>query len=153
MAARASNNKRIGAKEKHHSEFEKAAGIILLARNSGNIEETAKQLNIDKSTLHRWIAESETKKEALPILLEQAIKKMLDMMPDKWTGNSWAIAFGIMMDKWLLVNGQPTARTEQTTVISDLDQMNDKEKDAILTEAERIIREAISGRPDNQETS
>jgi len=153
MEKRASNNKRIGAKEKHHDEFERMAGVILLAKNGNDATKTAEQLGIHESTLFRWVAESESKKEAIPILLENAIRKLLEMMPDKWTGNTWAVAFGILMDKWLLVNGQPTQRTENTTMISELDNLSDKEKDSVLAEAERIIREAVSGRPDNHETS
>lgn len=144
--------KKVGTKEKHHDEFERMAGVILLAKNGNNAAKTAEQLGINESTLYRWVAESESKKETIPILLETAIRKILQMMPDKWTGNTWAIAFGILMDKWLLVNGQPTARTENTTVISDLDQMNEKEKDAILAEAERIIQQAIGSGTNSQET-
>lgn len=136
---------------KYHNEFEQAAGLILLAQNGNDYEATAKQIGVSIDTLLYWQKKSSDKKEALPILLEAAIKKMLDMMPDKWTGNSWAVAFGIMMDKWLLVNGQPTARTENTTLISDLDNLTEKEKDDVLIEAERIIREAIGSSPDNQE--
>ena len=135
---------------KYHSEYEQAAGLILLATNQNDYEATASQLGVSVDTLLYWQKKSSDKKEALPILLEQAIKRMLEMMPDKWTGNSWAIAFGIMMDKWLLVNGQPTARTEN--ILTDIDSMSEKEKDAVLTEASRIIQEAVSGRSDNQET-
>jgi hypothetical protein len=134
---------------KQHSEYEQAAGLILLATNGNDYEATAKQLGIHVDTLYKWQKNSSSKKEALPILLEEAIKKMLEMMPDKWTGNSWAIAFGIMMDKWLLVNGQPTARTE--TMFSEIDNLSETEKESVLAEAERIIRQANSGGPNSQE--
>jgi hypothetical protein len=136
---------------KYHSDFEKEAAMILLAKNQNDFAITAEQLGITERTLYEWQKLSFSKKEALPVLLEMAIKKMLDMMPDKWTGNSWAIAFGIMMDKWLLVNGQPTQRTEN--ILTDIDNMNEKEKDAILAEAERIIQSAVVSRgTDSQET-
>lgn len=137
--------------KKYHSEYEQAAGLILLATNQNDYEMTASQLGVSVDTLLYWQKKSSDKKAALPVLLEEAIKKMLDMMPDKWTGNAWAVAFGIMMDKWLLVNGQPTQRTESTTILSDIDNLSDNEKEDILAEAERIIRTATSRGPNNQE--
>lgn len=138
--------------QKYYSDFDRAAGVLLLATNKNDYAKTAQMLDVSEQTIRNWEKESLTKNVAIPVMLEMAIKKLLEMMPDKWTGNSWAVAFGIMMDKWLLVNGQPTARTEQTTLISDLDNLSDKEKDNVLAEAERIIREAISSGNHNQET-
>lgn len=137
--------------KKYHNEFEQAAGLILLAKNGNDYEATAKQLNVHVDTIYKWQKTSSSKKEALPILLEEAIKRMLELMPEKWTGNSWAIAFGIMMDKWLLINGQPTQRTEN--ILTDLENLSEAEKDNILAEANRIIATANSRGADNQETS
>lgn len=134
----------------YHSDFERAAGIILLGVNKQNYEKTAEMLGVSEQTIRNWEKESLTKNLAIPMMLEMTIKKLLEMMPTTWSGNSWAVAFGILMDKWLLVNGQPTQRTE--TFIGDLDNLSDREKEDVLREAERIINDAISGGTDNQRT-
>src|SRR3990172_5333460 len=89
--------------QKYHSDFERAAGVMLLAANNNNYETTAKQLNVTPETIHNWEKESLSKKEAIPVMLENALRKLLEMMPTTWSGNTWSIALGILMDKWLLV--------------------------------------------------
>ena len=64
---------------------------------------------------------------------------MLLVIPDSWSGTDWAIALGILMDKWLLLQGQPTNRTE--TIFTALEQMPDDELDEII----RQFEEAASG--------
>lgn len=128
----------------YHSDFERAAGVLLLATNKQNYVLTAEQLGVSEQTIRNWEKESLSKNVAIPVMLEMAIKKLLEMMPDKWSGNSWAVAFGIMMDKWLLVNGQPTQRTE--SILNNIEELPQEQKDAVLSEADRIIREAISRR-------
>ena len=134
----------------YHSDYERAAGVLLLATNKQDYAKTADMLNVSEQTIRNWEKESLSKNVAIPVMLEMAIKKLLEMMPDKWTGNSWAVAFGIMMDKWLLVNGQPTQRTE--TMFGDLDNLPEDEKDNIVREAERIISAAVSRSPNNSKT-
>lgn len=135
---------------KYYSDFERAAGVLLLATNKQNYTLTADMLGVSEQTIRNWEKESLSKNVAIPVMLEMAIKKLLEMMPDKWSGNSWAVAFGIMMDKWLLVNGQPTQRTE--TLFSELDNLPEEEKNNVVREAERIITDAISRRSDNSKT-
>lgn len=128
--------------QKYHSDFDRAAGVMLLARNKMDYQLTAEMVGVSVETIRNWEKESFAKNEAIPVMLENAIKKLLEMMPTKWTGNTWAIAFGILMDKWLLVNGQPTQRTESTLV--NLDELPEDQKDDVIAEAERIIAEGIS---------
>ena len=134
----------------YHNDFERAAGVLLLATNNQNYKLTADQLGVSESTIRNWEKESLTRNIALPFMLEMTLKKLLEMMPDIWTGNSWAVAFGILMDKWLLVNGQPTQRTE--SIFGEIDNLPQEEKDSIVREAERIISTAVSRRADNQKS-
>lgn len=126
----------------NHSDFEKAAGILLLSVNKNDYAKTAEMLGVSEQTIRDWEKLNLTKNLAIPVMLEIAIKKLLEMMPTTWTGNTWAVAFGILMDKWLLVNGQPTQRTE--SILSNIDELPQEQKDAVLAEAEAIIREAIA---------
>lgn len=136
--------------QKYFNDYERAAGVMLLSMNKNNYELTAEQIGVSEQTIRNWEKESLTKNIAIPVMLETAIKKLLEMMPDKWTGNTWAVAFGIMMDKWLLVNGQPTQRTE--TFSGSLENLDERQKENVLAEAERIIRQAAGGGPDSQST-
>lgn len=133
-----------GAKRgtKYHSDYEKAAGVLLLSINQNDYAKTAEMLGVTSVTIHNWEKETLSKKLAIPQMIEIAIHKLLENMPTTWTGNSWAVAFGIMMDKWLLVNGQPTERKE--SILANVDELPEDKKDAVIAEAERIIAEATS---------
>lgn len=126
----------------NHSDFEKAAGIMLLSVNKNDYAKTAEMLGVSEQTVRDWEKLNLTKNLAIPVMLEIAIKKLLEMMPTTWNGNSWAVAFGILMDKWLLVNGQPTERTEN--LVSGVNELPTDERDAVIREAESIIQRAIS---------
>lgn len=133
--------------QKYYSDFERAAGVLLLAVNQKDYKKTADMLGVSDTTIRNWEKESLTKKLEIPIMLELAIRKLLENMPDKWNGNAWAVAFGIMMDKWLLVNGQPTSRSE--SLFSSVENLPEEEKDAVIREAENIIRNAIAAKPNS----
>src|SRR5574339_706823 len=133
--------------QKYASDFDKAASVMLLAKNKQNYALTADMLGVSEQTIRNWEKESLTKNEAIPVILENTIKKLLEMMPTKWTGNTWAVAFGILMDKWLLVNGQPTQRTVTESIFTELENLDEEEQSGIIREAERIIKEAASRGP------
>lgn len=126
----------------NHSDYEKAAGVLLLATNKQDYKKTAEMLNVTEQTIRDWEKLNLTKNLAIPVMLEMAIKKLLEMMPDKWNGNSWAVALGILMDKWLLVHGQPTQRT--ASLLENVNDLSEEDKDEVLREAENIIRDAVS---------
>ena len=122
---------------KQYSDAERMEAIIRLAINKYDYEKTASQLGINERTLRRW--DKVVPKKGIPELLDRAIERMLLVIPDSWSGTDWAIALGILMDKWLLLQGQPTNRTE--TIFTALEQMPDDELDEII----RQFEEAASG--------
>lgn len=128
--------------QKYYNDFERAAGVLLLGINQKDYKKTADMLEVSEQTIRNWEKESLTKKIEIPIMLEMAIRKLLENMPEKWNGNSWAVAFGILMDKWLLVHGQPTERTEN--LVSGVNDLPTDERDAVIREAESIIQRAVS---------
>lgn len=120
-----------------YSDGEVAEALVRLAVNKYNFELTAQQTGISESTLKRW-AKNEPKK-SVHDLLNRAIERMLMVIPDKWDGNEWAIALGILIDKWLLMQGEPTSRTEAIT--RRFGGLTEDELDDVLAEANRILEE------------
>jgi hypothetical protein len=111
--------------------------LIRLAVNKYDYKKTAEQLLIPEMTLRRWESNKNVTKKGIPELLDRAIERMLMVIPDKWDGNSWAIALGILIDKWLLLQGEPTSRSE--SLIRGMQEVSQNDRDAIIQEAERIL--------------
>ena len=126
---------------KDYSDAEIAEALVKLAVNKYDFEKTAIDTKVSVRTLKRWATMSP--KKGIPDLLDRAIERMLMVIPDKWDGNSWAIALGILIDKWLLLQGEPTSRTE--SLIRGLKDVSPDDRNAIIQEAERILAEATSG--------
>jgi hypothetical protein len=78
-------------------------------------------------------------------LIERALSRLLVAIPAQMSGHEWSIAVGTLMDKWLLVQGQATARRESVSRL--LSGLSDDEYRAVIAEAERIIE---SARRDNE---
>jgi len=127
-----------------YTEAEKTKALTLLYANGYNYEKTAEITGITKMTLYNWEKEGGIQKKGIPEMLEDAIIAMLSMMPDKWNGNSWSVALGIMMDKYLLMRGEATSRSETvTTKIQGLaESMEPEMREQILAEATKIIENA-----------
>jgi len=115
-----------------YSDAFKTEVIIRLAVNKYNYQKTADQIGIPVRTIRNW--EKKFPKKGVGELLDRAIERMLLVIPDTWTGTDWAIALGILIDKWLLMQGQPTSRTE--TIFTALEQMPDDELDEIIRQFE-----------------
>ena len=126
---------------KQYSDAETAEAMVRLAVNKYDYEKTSQDTGVPVRTLKRW--SSMTPKKGVPDLLERAIQRMLMVIPDKWDGNSWAIALGILMDKWLLMNNKATSRTE--TIARRFSELSENELDDVLAEANRILEEAAGG--------
>tara|TARA_Y100000310_G_C20078403_1_gene532646 strand:- start:98 stop:502 length:405 start_codon:yes stop_codon:yes gene_type:complete len=118
-----------------YSDAEKAEALICLALNKHSYEKTAEQTGISDRSLRRF-AKTATK-NGVPQLLERAIERLLMLIPENLGGQDWAITLGILMDKWLLLQGLPTERTEG--ILRRIEEMHDTELDDVLTEAERIL--------------
>ena len=103
---------------KNYSDHEKAEAIIRLAVNKYDYKKTAEQSNISERTLRRW--DKVAIKKGVPDLLERAIQRL-----------------GILMDKWLLLQGEPTERTEN--LLKTFGALTDDERQAVIHEAQEII--------------
>ena len=124
-----------------YSDAEVTEALIKLAINKYDYDKTASDLGISVKSLRRW--DKNAPKKAVPELLERAIERLLMNIPANWKGEDWAIALGILMDKWLLVQGRATSRTE--TLLKSIQDLPENEYQDVLAEAERILAEANSG--------
>lgn len=124
-----------------YSDTEVAEAMIRLAVNKYDFDKTATDTGYPAQTLRRW--NKNVPKKGVGDLLERAIERMLMNIPTDWRGNDWAIAIGILMDKWLLMQGEPTSRTE--TIARDVENLNPTERDAVIADARAIIERARSG--------
>lgn len=127
-----------------YSDAEITEAMIRLAVNKYDYKLTASQLGISEKTLRRW--DKNVTKKGVPDLLDRAIERMLMVIPEKWNGQDWAIALGIMIDKWLLMQGEPTSRTE--TIARHFGNLSADELNDVLAEADRILEETASGGTD-----
>jgi len=126
---------------KKYSDALVSEALVLLAVNKYDYEKTSETLGVSDRTLRRW--DKDAIKKGIHELLGRAIERMLMHIPTNWKGNDWAIALGILMDKWLLLQGEPTSRAE--SVFKTIEGMTNSERDAVIVEAERILAGAIGG--------
>ena len=118
-----------------YSDGEKAEAIIRLAVNKYDFQKTADQIGLPVQTLRRW--NKNVPKKGVADLLERAIERMLTAIPANWSGRDWAIALGILMDKWLLLQGEPTERTENW--VKHFEELTDDERHAVIEEAQELV--------------
>lgn len=141
-----------------YSDKQKAEALIRLAVNGNDFKKTAGELGIPFSTLWRWdknenIRENENKKIVIeneidqkvtldiPTQLEVALGHLLSLIPTSWDGNAWAVAVGILTDKWQLLRGGPTQRLEM--IFQMMDQMPDDELNSLISEFEAAARRDV----------
>lgn len=116
-----------------YTDAEKQEAVIMLAVNKYDYKKTAEQTGVSIKTLRRW--DKLAPKKGVPELLERAIERMLVNIPDTWKGGDWAVALGILMDKWLLVQGKATSRNEN--VFSWLQSLPSEELDDLVKQFEQ----------------
>lgn len=141
-----------------YSEEFKANALVKLATNGGDLESTAAELGVAKSTLHRWSTQpakrsmkrdkkeqsNETKQnETKPDPefrvqdgIRAAIQHLIENIPPM-KGDEWGIALGILLDKMLIYEGHPTDRVEN--LFGQLGNLPPEAYEDIIAEAERII--------------
>jgi hypothetical protein len=124
-----------------YSDGEQAEALIRLAINQYDYDLTAEQTGISARTLRRF--DKSATKNSVAELLERAIQRMLMAIPEKMDAKDWAVALGILMDKWLLIQGEPTSRVE--SIERRLGELPASELDSVIAEAERIIAAATGG--------
>lgn len=123
-----------------YSDAEVTEAMIRLAVNKYDYDKTAEQVGVSAKTLQRW--DKNVAKKGVPELLERAIERLLMVIPEKMDGNAWSIALGILIDKWLLIQGQATSRTELMRVLRI---ESEDELSAVIREAERILETSGGG--------
>ena len=123
-----------------YSDAFKTEAVIRLATNKYDYQMTADQMGIPARTLRNW--EKSFPKKGVPELLERAIERMLMVIPKDMSGHDWAVAMGILMDKWLLLHGEPTQRTEN--IMQTFGELTEDERRAVVEEAQQIIAEFSS---------
>ena len=117
-----------------YSDAKRVSTLIILARNKNDFERTAKEAGVSPTTLKRWATEKGPNK-SIADLLDEALTRMFEYMPAKWEAKDWSIALGIMFDKWLLMQGEATERTEH---IGDY-RLTEPEKELVGQRARAII--------------
>ena len=123
-----------------YSDSQVTEAMIRLAINKYDYKLTAEQTGISEKTLHRW--DKNATKKGVPDLLERAIERMLMVIPEKWNGHDWAVSLGILIDKYQLIHGQPTERTE--SIFKALEEMPDSELNEIIDQFEQAAKGNIS---------
>lgn len=127
-----------------------AGGAVLVAMGApdrhtpprkiaGNI---APQLAIPPEDLERWF--NNPSDIEVPEILQAAILWVLTHAPTDFDPRQWAIAMGVLLDKWLLINNKPTQRLEQILTGMLPSETSREEIDAIIREAQTIIRESAA---------
>jgi len=125
-----------------YSDAFRSEAVIKLMINRYDYNKTAAEFKIPERTLRNW--EKDFPKKGIGDLLDRAIERLLSNIPEFKRGSDWAIALGILLDKWLLMQGEPTQRTE--SFVRTFGELTDAERTAVVEEAERII---ASLRPSN----
>jgi len=142
---------------RHYTDAEKAEAIIRLAVNQYDFTKTAREIRLPVQTLRRWNKNvpndvsnipdvPNVTKKGVAELLEIAIEHLLMAIPDNFSGQQWAVTVGILLDKWLLMRGEPTQRTEN--LVKTFEALSNDDRRAIIGEAERIIAGFGTGDPD-----
>lgn len=109
------------------------------------IRPAARQLNVAESTLRRWRADpemaqlrAETKDEVAGDMwagFQLGIRRIVELLPNEKDLKAVAVATGVIYDKYALLTGGATARSEQRDITGTI---SDAELVAAVREADRI---------------
>lgn len=124
-----------------YSDAEIAEALVKLAVNKYAFQITADEVGVPVQTLRRW--NKKVPKKGVGDLLERAIQRLLMVIPDNMSGRDWAITLGILLDKWLLLQGEPTERTEN--LYNVFGALTDDERQAVIAEAQETIGRFSAG--------
>ena len=117
----------------------KAEALILMALNNYNSHVVSEIMNIPASTIRRWnrtLAEDITR-IPVQVMIDRTINHLLGHIPQNLSGRDWVEAVSVLMDKWLLMNGLPTNRTQ--LLGKGFFGLDDNELALVLTDAQSII--------------
>jgi hypothetical protein len=138
---------------RRYTDEDRSTALVVLAANGGNIERTARELGIPRTTLQRWdqgtahpeaAANAAPKKEALANLLEGLVYDALGVLPGNLASANarqlMTIA-AVAVDKMLLLRGLPTQINQH-----DLSALSDDDLDRELAAAETALAQAAHRR-------
>jgi len=122
----------------NYSDAYRTEAMVRLAVNRYDYAKTAEEMGgVTVRTLRNW--EKQFPKNTVPELLDRAIERLLMTIPTSWKGQEWAVALGILFDKWLLVQGEPTQRSE--SIVHGYNSLTDEERELVTARAREIITE------------
>jgi hypothetical protein len=147
---------------RRYSDVEQAEAIVRLAFNRYDFIKTAQETGISVWTLRRWNRNipdvpsalsapnaPSTPKKGVAELLEYALEHILMAVPENISGQQWAVTVGILLDKWLLIHGEPTQRTENLVkTFEDLDSLPYDDRMSVIERAKRYLTGFSTGSPD-----
>jgi hypothetical protein len=119
-----------------YTELQRTEALAALAANGGNVSKTARETGIPRKTIETWrdgvtSEEYEEKKVDLADRLETLCFTFAEAIAAKLRGRKcdikeMSVAFGITVDKLLLLRGSPTAitRTDSSSATANFDISN-----------------------------
>ena len=135
---------------RRYSDAFRSAALAALDANRGNLERTARELKVPKSTLEGWAKGTRNpvdpqlrtqKKADLADELEAFVLRLCQIRPEQLrnlTVKDAAIAIGVGIDKLLLLRGKPNQHTKVEEAIPTLTSphLNEEER-YVLSELQR----------------
>src|SRR5687768_17475238 len=135
--------------KRQYSDNEKGAALAALDANDGNVNRTARQLSIPRTTLLEWIAARHVssdvsdirhdKRKELSDRLEELAHTLVDILPAKLPAASvrdLAGALIVAVDKMQLLKGSPTS------ISKDVSERTNEERAARILE---LVKPAKTG--------
>jgi hypothetical protein len=123
--------------KRQYSDREKGTALATLDANNGNVNQTARQLKIPRTTLLEWIAARhvssdvsdirQEKRKELSERLEDLAHTLVDLLPGKLPSASvrdLAGALIVAVDKMQLLKGAPTAISKDVSNVTNEDRAN-----------------------------
>lgn len=129
---------------KPHNKETKAIALALLEANNGNATHTAREMDLPKRTVQHWaLGDEGITQEVLDLVPEakkairtelwqtaqKALKRLNETLQNCNDPSKLATTFAILVDKGQLLDGEPTARSENGTPL-DYQARLDKQRQA-----------------------
>jgi hypothetical protein len=134
------NEKRAITRQHEYSDAQVTEALVTLALCKHDYKLASEKTGISPKQLQRW--NESRRPRTVPELLEWTLAQVLMRVPDDWNGRDWAVAVGILLDKWLLLQGQATERSEM--LVRDVALLTEAERMELLAEANRILERTAS---------
>lgn len=157
-----------GKPQPHYSEAFKAKAVARLYSEgypdkSGALRKIADELDVTHPTLARWAKGGKAAPDtevirqavfAMEAVLEAEIEKILEQMDkvrEKADYRALAIALGIIFDKYQLLRGAPTSRSER--VLHDMRSRSNEDLENVIQRAEELAQDAFDRAGDTTPSS